>query len=174
MVKSCSCCSVEKPLEEFHNSSRSSDGKQSQCKNCARIASNEWRRRNRSVAASNMGQYRQTWGGAVRERYHNAHHRARERSYEFTITQDYILNLLSQQNYKCALTGDDLSFVSGNPKKLSLDRKDNSKGYEIENVQWVTWEVNNAKGKLSDAEFINLCRKVCVTESSETIPEGST
>ena len=174
MTKICSSCGEEKPLDNFHNSSKSKDGKQCQCKNCARIASNEWRRRNRSAASAAMGQYRQTWGGAVRERYHNSHHRARERGFEFTITQDYLLELLSQQNYKCALTGDSLSFVSGHPNKLSLDRKDNSKGYEIGNIQWVTWEVNNAKGKLSDAQFIDLCRKVCVTESSETIPEGST
>ena len=170
MTKICSKCGEEKPLESFHNHTRSKDGKQAQCKACARIASNEWRRRNKSVASAAMGQYRQTWDGAVRERYHNSRHRARVNGYEFTITQDYLFKLLTKQNYKCALTGDNLSFVSGDSNKLSLDRKDNSKGYEIDNVQWVTWEVNNAKGKLSDAQFIELCRKVCVTESSETIP----
>ena len=173
-MKKCTKCGEEKSLDEFHNQSRSKDGKQSQCKACAKTTSRNWGRQNRSAASAAMGQYRQTWDGAVRERYHNSHHRAGVKGFEFTITQDYLFELLKQQNYKCALTGDDLSYISGNSKKLSLDRKDNSKGYGIGNVQWVTWEVNNAKGKLSDALFIELCRKVCVTESSETIPEGST
>lgn len=173
-MKICSKCSEEKSLDEFHNSSKSKDGKQSQCKSCAKIAARDWGRQNRSSASAAMGNYRQTWGGAVRERYHNSRHRARVKGYKFTITQDYLFELLTQQNYKCALTGDAISFVSSDSKKLSLDRKDNSRGYEIGNVQWVTWEVNNAKGRLSDAQFIELCRKVCVTESSETIPEGST
>lgn len=122
-----------------------------------------------------MGRYRQTWEGAVRERYHNANYRAKQKGFDFNLTVEYLSDLLTDQNHQCALTGDDLSFVSGNPKKLSLDRISSKGGYTQGNVQWVTWEVNDAKRALENEAFILLCQKVCAkVEGSETIPEGST
>ena len=39
----------------------------------------------------------------------------------------------------------------------SLDRIDNSKGYEVGNIQWVHKEINMMRGPLPIDRFIELC-----------------
>jgi hypothetical protein len=45
-LKKCSKCRVVKPMEEFHNSSRARDGKQSKCKECFKKINKEFREKN--------------------------------------------------------------------------------------------------------------------------------
>ena len=87
------------------------------------------------------------------------------------ITIDYLWSLFRIQEAKCALSGLEIFL---NPKwsnkgikqsgivtqTASLDRIDNSKGYEIGNVRWVHKDLNFMKGGLSDEDFIFLCREV--------------
>lgn len=40
----------------------------------------------------------------------------------------------------------------------SLDRIDSSRGYEIDNIQWVHKDVNKMKMGLSQNEFIDICK----------------
>ena len=42
----------------------------------------------------------------------------------------------------------------------SLDRIDSSKGYTIDNVQWVHKKVNMMKKDMSDSEFIAWCNEI--------------
>ena len=93
---------------------------------------------------------------------------AREvRGLDFDIDIDYVMNLLVEQNGKCALTGWDLEFTRGgtfsygtNPKGCTMDRKNNSRGYVKGNVQLVCWKVNKIKGELNDDDFKDLCKLV--------------
>jgi hypothetical protein len=43
----------------------------------------------------------------------------------------------------------------------SLDRKDSSKGYTKDNVQWIHKTINFMKGQMSDQEFVSWCKLVC-------------
>jgi hypothetical protein len=43
----------------------------------------------------------------------------------------------------------------------SLDRIDSSKGYTIENVQWVHAIINNMKWDMPQSEFLSFCYAVC-------------
>lgn len=45
----------------------------------------------------------------------------------------------------------------------SLDRIDSSKGYIEGNVQWVHKYVNVMKWDFSMEEFLDICRKICIT-----------
>lgn len=94
--------------------------------------------------------------------------RARLRNKEFSITIEDIDNLYIKQNGKCALTGIDITFntckklgtakiVRGN---ASVDRKDSTKGYTVENIQLVDKDVNFAKQAKSDEDFIKMCELV--------------
>jgi hypothetical protein len=62
------------------------------------------------------------------------------------ITSDWAKAQISKQQYRCYLTG--IKFVTGdnsrrvNPYSPSIDRIDNSKGYEISNVRIVCFAVN--------------------------------
>jgi hypothetical protein len=76
---------------------------------------------------------------------------AKSRNIGFNITKEEIYNLFLKQNKKCALTGiylilDNYKLSSGT---ASLDRIDSSKGYEINNVQWIHKDLNKLKNNLT-------------------------
>lgn len=74
------------------------------------------------------------------------------------ITARGLLAMLAEQNYKCALTGRELS-----PQTAALDHKvplssggDNT----LANVQVVHKDANQAKSAMSHDAFIAICREV--------------
>lgn len=74
------------------------------------------------------------------------------------VTAKKLRQLIDFQNYRCALTGDELT-----PETASVDHKiPISKGGTnvMENVQVLHSEVNRMKGSMSTLEFILLCRKI--------------
>jgi hypothetical protein len=83
--------------------------------------------------------------------------RAKKRGFDFSITTEYLWNLLIQQKFKCALTGLDIT-VNKNWRKqyftASLDRIDSTKGYIIGNVQWVHKTINRLKSNFPEHELI--------------------
>jgi hypothetical protein len=60
---------------------------------------------------------------------------------------------------KCVLTGWEISMTYDNCT-ASLDRIDSSKGYEIDNIQWVHTMVNMCKNKYSQDKFVEMCKAV--------------
>lgn len=82
------------------------------------------------------------------------------------VTGQQILNLITQQNYRCALTGRTLT-----PETASLDHiMPLSRGgaHDISNLQVLDHQANTAKGSLTMDEFVELCRDVVGnTEQSE-------
>jgi hypothetical protein len=85
---------------------------------------------------------------------------ARNRKLEFSITIEEIWDLYIKQKRKCALTGREIGFQGSKNNSASLDRKDASIGYTIDNVQWVHKDINYAKQSLNNEDFINLCQEV--------------
>lgn len=74
------------------------------------------------------------------------------------ISAANLLTVLESQNYQCALTGRVLT-----PDSASVDHAmPLSKGGEhaISNVQILHTDVNQAKGVMTTAEFIAMCREV--------------
>lgn len=86
---------------------------------------------------------------------------AGRRGISFTVTMEYLWELLNKQEWKCALSGAPFT-ISGtrSPTQPSLDRINPAAGYEPGNVQYVTYRVNLAKRELTDPEFIMLCKQV--------------
>jgi hypothetical protein len=73
------------------------------------------------------------------------------------------------QGWRCALTGDPLSFERGgqefngqtaNPKSCSIDRVDPHKGYTSDNIQLVTWEANLLKRNFTMQELKRLAKSL--------------
>ena len=74
------------------------------------------------------------------------------------ITQKHLMELIKSQQYRCALSGVELT-----PEIATLDHVvPVSKGgqHDPENVMWVHSEINRMKGNLSVEEFKALCQKV--------------
>lgn len=91
---------------------------------------------------------------------------ADHRGIAWNITIEDIAGLYEKQGGRCALSGAPLRFRAGWQYKrfgnASLDRKDSSRGYEPDNIQLVTSDINFAKQQLSNDEFVELCRSVVV------------
>jgi hypothetical protein len=91
---------------------------------------------------------------------------AKKRNIEFSINIQDIWDLYIRQDRRCALSGDILilekRYYSPYIKNqtASLDRIDSSKGYTIDNVQWLHKDINIMKSNWSDEEFIQKCIKV--------------
>ena len=69
--------------------------------------------------------------------------------------------LLENQKFKCALTGDKISFDNMELDHiLPTTRKGKS---ELSNVRWVTKEANRLKQNLTDKELKILCNKILLT-----------
>lgn len=73
-------------------------------------------------------------------------------------TSGELMQLLKEQGFRCALTGQELT-----PEKAQLDhivpRKKGGSDRK-ENLQWVTSKVNRMKGSMSNDEFVRICGTV--------------
>lgn len=79
-----------------------------------------------------------------------------------TWTEKDLIQLLRNQNNKCALTGDPVTFDS----MLELDHiipVSRGGSYLIENLRWVTKIANRSKNDLLDSELRELCKKILNT-----------
>lgn len=85
--------------------------------------------------------------------------KVRKISFEITIKEMW-MKFLEQQR-KCALSGLDLTFDSKattHDGNASLDRIDSTKGYTIDNIQWIHKDINFMKQELTDKYFIEMCK----------------
>ncbi len=91
--------------------------------------------------------HRSRYGDITGSYFFNIKNGAKRRKLIFNITKEEIWDLYLQQNKKCSISGVDIVFdtkIKVNTT-ASLDRIDNSKGYIIDNIQWVHKDVNNMK-----------------------------
>lgn len=81
------------------------------------------------------------------------------RKITFNITIEDLDSKLKMQEYKCALTGLILSTDYKNVT-ASVDRIDSTKGYVIDNIQWVHKDINMMKKDYDELYFIKMCSLV--------------
>lgn len=84
---------------------------------------------------------------------------AETRGIEFNVSFDYLADLLIEQDFECALSGESLDAMEIQ-NNASLDRIDSSLGYIEGNLQWVTSEVNMMKQSYSQERFVEVCKAV--------------
>lgn len=75
-------------------------------------------------------------------------------------TASDLMEMLETQQYRCALSGELLT-----PAIARLDHIEplaNDGDNKPSNLQWVTEEVNNAKGTMSQDAFIRMCKRVAI------------
>lgn len=89
---------------------------------------------------------------------------AQIRCLKFEVSKEQIHDLFLIQKCKCKISGVELTMPENNNDYItgdftaSLDRIDSSKGYTIDNIQWVHKKINIMKQNMSDQEFIDWCR----------------
>lgn len=82
---------------------------------------------------------------------------ASRRGITFDITLQQAWTQFIDQNGRCAITGVEINFKE---RTASLDRIDSTRGYMLENIQWVHKIVNQMKWSLSDQELLEWCQRV--------------
>lgn len=99
--------------------------------------------------------------------YCHIKHSAAARKLDFEVTQEELWSLYLNQNGKCKLSGMSIDFADTlkehKEERLttaSLDRIDSSKGYVIDNVQWLHRDINMMKQRFSQEYFINICKHI--------------
>lgn len=132
-----------------------------------RIGSHLARNKINHCPECNKGTTSHAWKGVgdlPKDVFNTIYHGAISRNLTFEVTIEQLWDLFVEQKAKCALTGWDLQFnktYRGKTQKTaSLDRIDSTKGYSIDNVQWVHRDVNKLKKNLPDQYFIDLCVSV--------------
>jgi len=101
--------------------------------------------------------------------FNNLKKSAQQRGVEFDLTHQYLWDLYQKQLGECTLTRLPIEFNKGFSDKCSrtasLDRIDSSKGYVVDNVQWIHKDINFMKGNFSEKYFIKMCE--CVYKISQ-------
>lgn len=95
---------------------------------------------------------------------------AKIRNLDFNITKQDLWDQFVKQDKKCALSGIDLHFNKIKDDKYgncSLDREDNTKGYTVDNIQWVHTSINLMKQDYESDCFIEMCHLISDYNSSK-------
>lgn len=85
-----------------------------------------------------------------------------------TVSIEEAWDLFLKQDRKCALSGEEIEIRGMNMyNTASIDRIDSSKGYEIDNIQWVHKDINFMKRTYSQDYFVELCKKIAKNKTEE-------
>lgn len=121
---------------------------------------------------------RQYIGSLSKEFYSKIKRHANIRGISFDVTQQFLWDLYVKQNGKCALTGLDINFADSSidhrrgKTSASLDRIDNDRGYDEDNVWWIHKTVNFLKHILFLGELIFLCRLIVKKFQNYKVPQS--
>ena len=134
------------------------------CKSCS-SKRNTLRTNNKSPEEKEQLKLKQkVWlnNNFIKTRVLGAKTRAKKKGLEFDIDEDYIQQLLIEQNYKCKYSGEIMLLYCVDDKDtrltlktMSIDRIDSSLGYIKGNIALVTSIVNSMKNDLSVPQFFD-------------------
>ena len=142
-MKKCSKCGKIKPISDFWNSKRYRDKKYPSCKECQRKTTRAWEKANKEY----LKQYRKEANAKPQRIYTRLKHKAKCTRKEFI---DWF-NSQPQECHYCKIKKEDMpkqndSQLKRFHKTLSIDRKDNNRGYELGNMVLACIRCNFIKG----------------------------
>lgn len=195
MEKQCSKCKIVKPLNDFHNLQNGKNGKHSNCKKCRseyqkslfyeKPINGKMKCSKCHVLKSINEYYRDKSASTGIQSYCIECHKekiyesqskligylkreiqSKNKTENSIINLDDILQIYKNQNGRCALSDELLTYYNG-PKltensyeskyNINIIRKDLSKIYNVENIILIGKCINQMKGNKTLDEFIQLC-----------------
>lgn len=88
---------------------------------------------------------------------------AKARGIKFDLSTKFLWELFVKQDRRCAYSNVELVFPTSGKSRdgtASLDRKDNTKNYSKNNVQWVHKDVNLMKRTMTEEVFLDFCKRI--------------
>lgn len=175
-TKLCSRCNSEKPLTEFTKLKPRRNRKDPTkfyaqttgthdcwCKACRREAAKLRARKNPGPILRIAEEDRHIMSD-IRYRLNVIKSRCKKHGYECDLTDDFLLDKIKEQHLKCPYTGLPFEFTREKSERApSLDRINPKKGYTQDNVEWVCWAINRAKGEMTKEDLIAMCYRVVET-----------
>lgn len=79
---------------------------------------------------------------------------------DYDIDLDYVMEILESQEYKCAITGVELTHQYNDMRAASIDRIDSEKGHVKGNIQLLCQAVNHAKRHHTQSDIVSFFRSV--------------
>lgn len=153
----CKICGEYLPEDAFNISPHKNKyrrGRDTRCKKCRTTQS----RMSRNIKTGSAGINR-----IMQERFLAAKLRSSKKEIAFDISEEYLHELLLNQQGKCAITGIELTFDLGKGRKytnVSIDRINSNLGYIKDNVQLVCMVINQMKSDLTLEELKYFCKKL--------------
>jgi len=142
--KFCIRC-VWQPLIEFNMSTKAWDGKHSLCRACASLDHKDrYQKYGKTDSLSRV--------------YAISKKQAAQRGIPFNLRASDIQFLWNAQGGRCTYSGLEMTTELRSPNKVTIDRIDSSKGYEIDNIVLCGYRVNLMKREMSLSEFKGMIR----------------
>ncbi len=170
--KKCITCKQSKSLSEFHKQYNAPDGHRYDCKECHKTRQRRrngtgyemsWRKRDWEGYLETVRKYRKTPGG------YYASFKYRKYKLEFTRQEFIDWDKAQKRNcFYCGIPEEVMLSVSefhkkrgtGNFHRLTIDRKNNLKGYALDNIVLACPPCNATKGDLFEySEFREIAQK---------------
>lgn len=177
-VKHCRICDETKPLTEFAKSKASTNFRSSNtthhgyCKSCNAARAREWRKARPGYRGSGLlkkvPKEDRLLMSAIRSRLSCA----KRRSGGEVLSAEAAYEIFLKQERRCALTNVRITLEKGHPLCISLDQIIPGQGYTVDNVQWLAWSVNRAKGDLTTEQFIDMCKAV-LQQKEQRLSKGT-
>lgn len=104
--------------------------------------------------------YLNTLEGRLNKLKINARGSAKKRGHICTLEYQDLMDLWQKQKGLCAYTGWPMEVTTKSQKLVSLERIDNSIGYEKANILLVCWCANKARSGMTQDEFVEMCKAV--------------
>lgn len=139
------------------------NGKHFKCAPCARNRTREWQKNNSQRRKEYKQNYKKDTSGNFKVYIGTLLSKQRR---EDGLTADFLLKLLEKQDYKCALTGVQMTSIRGEGKvatNVSIDRIEAGGPYVPENVQLVCHAINSFRSDQTIDELVWWCRRVVAT-----------
>ena len=118
----------------------------------ARNAPSKWALMCKRGRASSRRRFRENPSSEVSAGlYKNSVSRAKRKGFSMTLTEEWVRERVD--GGVCQFTGLPFELLPHSPFMPSIDRIDNSRGYDPDNCRVVLWFINRARGALGDEEF---------------------
>ena len=97
--------------------------------------------------------------------YRSCKSNAKNSGREFSVSKKDIWKQWIKQEGKCVLSGIEIKIERNYTKvwknmTASLDRIDSTKGYTVDNIQWIHKDINRMKSNFDEKYFIKMCKLI--------------
>ena len=114
----------------------------------------KWRESNKEKVEKQHQKYKKTLSGCLATKLGHLKKQKRNRTLDFEINKDDLLELWGSQDGRCAISNYPMKYNFNSLFSVSVDRIDSSLGYIKQNIQLVCQGINFAKNHYSNEEMI--------------------